>query len=74
MALSTSDLEEYLVRKTIDAGHINPTITDLARLRFLIDYTESVVEIYLEGKRDSETQEEYTELLALIELIKSEAL
>lgn len=74
MSLSASDIEEYFVRKTLEAGHTNPTITDVARVRFLVDVSESAIESYLEERRDIESQEQYEDLLDLIEEIKSEAL
>lgn len=73
MALSASDIEEYLIRKTIDQGYVNPSLQDVARIKFVLDYTESVVNNYLEEQRDQESQSEYNEILALIASIKSEA-
>lgn len=74
MALPLSDIEEYAVRKTIDAGFSVPTKADLCRVIYTFDYTDSVVENYLEEKRDTESQQDYEGLLDLIELIKNEAL
>lgn len=72
MSLSDSDYEEYLVRKILDAGYVNPKIADCSRVRFLLDFNESIVTPYLEEKRGFESQEQYDAVLSLIDAIKNE--
>lgn len=72
MALSDSDYEEYLIRKTMDAGYVNPDMRDCARVRFLLSFDNEIVTNYLNEKRGFESQEDYDAILVLINAIKNE--
>ena len=72
MSLTTSDIEEYLVRKAIDAGYTNPTLMEVSGVKSALDYTEAIVQSYLDEQRGFESQSDYVAIVALINALKAE--
>ena len=71
MPVSTDDLEEYLVRRMMDAGD-NINLVSAARRMGEVDFDDSIVSAYLTTERAAESQAHSDLVASNIQALKDE--